>query len=151
MDLWPGSRYPLGASWDGRGVNFALFSENAERADLCLFDEYGDEKTIPLTEVTAFVWHGYVPGVGPGQRYGYRVHGPWSPETGQRFNPAKLLIDPYAKAIEGDVDHAAGRAFPYAPDGDDRDLVRDESDDAPPIPKSVVVDDSFDWQDDDEV
>src|SRR5829696_127006 len=150
-EVWPGQPFPLGPSWDGDGTNFSLFSEHAERVDLCLFDQDEREERLELRERTAFDWHGYVPGVGPGQRYGYRVHGLWSPETGQRFNPAKLLIDPYAKAIEGDVDHTAGRAFPYAPDGDDRDLVRDEGDDAPAIPKSVVVDDSFDWQDDDEV
>src|SRR4051812_2894103 len=151
MRIWPGEHAPLGATFDGVGTNFSLFSEVAEKVELCLFDEGGQEVRITLPERTAFNWHGYVPGVGPGQRYGYRVHGPWSPQTGQRFNPAKLLIDPYAKAVEGEVDHSAGRAFPYAPDGDDADLVRDDTDDAAAIPKSVVVDDSFDWQDDDEV
>jgi isoamylase len=150
-EVWPGTPFPLGPAWDGEGTNFSVFSENATRVEVCLFDDDGREERLDLRERTAFNWHGYVPGVGPGQRYGYRVHGPWAPADGHRFNPAKLLIDPYAKAIEGPVDYAAARTFPYAPDGDDADLVRDDSDDAQAIPKSVVVDDSFDWQDDDEV
>ena len=102
MQVWPGTAYPLGATWDGSGTNFALFSEVAERVELCLFDEAsGDETRVELTEVDGFVWHGYLPGVGPGQRYGYRVHGPYDPAAGHRCNPAKLLLDPYAKAVEG--------------------------------------------------
>jgi isoamylase len=89
----PGSRFPLGATWDGEGTNFTLFSENATKVTLCLYDEQGqNEQCLPIREVTAHVWHGYLPGVGPGQRYGYRVDGPWDPEAGQRFNPSKLLI-----------------------------------------------------------
>src|SRR3954469_24418129 len=104
MEIWPGSSYPLGATYDGSGTNFALFSEIAQRVELCLFDEDGTETRVPLPERDAFVWHGYLPNVGPGQRYGYRVHGPYEPEQGLRCNPAKLLLDPYAKAIEGEMD-----------------------------------------------
>jgi isoamylase len=101
--IWPGRPFPLGATWDGEGTNFSFFSENAERVELCLFDGDDREQRYELTQRTAFNWHGYLPGVGPGQRYGLRVHGPWAPEHGHRFNPAKLLIDPYAKAIDGGV------------------------------------------------
>src|SRR5690242_15656641 len=100
----PGVPYPLGATWDGQGTNFALFSEHATGVTLCLFDEAGKETQVPLTEVTAFVWHGHLPGIKPGQRYGFRVDGPHDPADGARFNPAKLLIDPYAKALAGQVD-----------------------------------------------
>jgi isoamylase len=147
-ELWPGRPFPLGALWDGEGVNFSLFSENAERVELCLFDDDDRELRLEFTERTAFNWHAYVPGIGPGQRYGYRVHGPWAPARGHRFNPAKLLIDPYAKAIEGAVDSSSNTTLPYTPDGDDADLIRDERDDAPAVPKSVVIDESFDWEDD---
>src|SRR5688572_20927605 len=95
----PGVPYPLGATWDGAGTNFALYSENATAVTLCLFDAAGNEEQHRLTEVTANVWHGYLPEIGPGQRYGYRVEGPFAPAEGHRFNPAKLLIDPYAKAL----------------------------------------------------
>ncbi len=108
MEIWPGSPYPLGATYDGTGTNFALFSEVAERVELCLIDDEGGEERIPLTEVDAFVWHGYLPGISPGQRYGYRVHGPYDPAHGHRCNPAKLLLDPYAKAIEGQIDWRPG-------------------------------------------
>src|SRR6476469_3782547 len=101
---WPGSAYPLGATYDGSGTNFALFSEIAERVELCLFDDHGVETRIQLRERDAFVWHGFLPGIGPGQRYGYRVHGPYDADAGVRCNPAKLLLDPYAKSIEGEVD-----------------------------------------------
>src|SRR5579883_1016959 len=105
ITILPGKPYPLGAKWDGTGVNFALYSEHAQKVELCLFNEENVEtEKIPLTEVTAFVWHGYLPGIQPGQRYGYRVHGPWEPEKGLRFNPAKLLVDPYAQAVSGRVD-----------------------------------------------
>ncbi len=99
MRVWPGTPYPRGAKWDGMGVNFALFSENAERVDLCLFDETGRKETarISLPEYTDEVWHGYLPDVRPGQLYGYRVHGPYDPARGHRFNANKLLIDPYAE------------------------------------------------------
>ena len=114
MHTWPGAAYPLGATWDGWGTNFALFSEVADRVELCLFDEDGAETRMPLHEVDGFVWHGYLPGVGPGQRYGYRVHGRYDPASGQRCNPAKLLLDPYAKAIEGGVDwDPAVFAYPF--------------------------------------
>ena len=103
MHTWPGAAYPLGATWDGWGTNFALFSEVAERVELCLFDEDGKETKVDLHEVDGFVWHGYLPGVSPGQRYGYRVHGPYNPGAGQRCNPSKLLLDPYAKAIDGHI------------------------------------------------
>ncbi len=99
--MWPGRSYPLGAQYDGSGVNFTLFSEVATRVELCLFDSAGNQHAVDLPERTGFVWHGYVPGIEPGQRYGYRVHGPWAPEQGHRCNPAKLLLDPYAQAIEG--------------------------------------------------
>ena len=103
MDIWPGKPYPLGATYDGTGVNFALFSEIAERVELCLVDDDGVETRVDLPEVDGFVWHAYVPAVQPGQRYGYRVHGPYDPESGHRCDPSKLLLDPYAKAIEGQV------------------------------------------------
>jgi glycogen operon protein len=143
----PGTPYPLGATWDGDGTNFALFSENGTGVTLCLFDEdTGEEDQSPLTEVTAHVWHGYLPGVGPGQRYGYRVEGPYSPEEGHRFNPANLLIDPYTKALAGDVDWDAP-VFGYPLTGDpDADLEPDSGDSAWGMPKSVVIDPAFDWQ-----
>lgn len=101
--LWPGKPFPLGASWNGKGVNFALFAENATGVELCLFDADDHETRLELTEVNKCIWHGYVPELGPGQRYGFRVHGPFAPQEGHRFNPHKLLIDPYAKAIDGDI------------------------------------------------
>ena len=149
MNVWPGKPFPLGAMWDGAGTNFALFSEHAERVELCLYDD-GEERRVDLRERTAFNWHCYLPGVGPGTRYGFRVHGPYEPQRGQRFNPAKLLIDPYAKAIEGPVDYARANTLPYVPDGgEDADLQIDETDDAAAIPKSVVIDPFFDWEGDD--
>ncbi len=104
VEIWPGEAYPLGATFDGSGTNFALFSEAAEQVELCLFDEDGTETRVELTEVDAYVWHCYLPSVQPGQRYGYRVHGPWDPEQGLRCNPNKLLLDPYAKATAGEID-----------------------------------------------
>src|SRR6478736_8086349 len=145
MRPWPGEPFPLGPSWDGSGTNFSITSENADRVELCLFDDHDVETRVVLPRHTAHNWHGYLPGVGPGQRYGYRVHGPWAPEEGHRFNPNKLLIDPYAKSVEGPVLWDRGRTLAYA--GDD-DLVLDETDDAAAIPKSVVIDDSFDWEGD---
>ncbi len=145
VNVWPGTPYPLGARWDGRGTNFAVFSEHAEAVELCLFDREGYELRIAVEEQTAFIWHCYLPGVGPGQRYGYRMHGPHDPSNGQRFNPAKLLLDPYAKAIDGNV--AWGReVFGYPPGGDDREL--DTSDSAGHMPKAVVVNEFFDWRED---
>ncbi len=147
IKLWPGNPYPLGASWDGKGTNFAIFSENATGVDLCLFDNQGKETSIPLTEVSNFIWHGYIPGITPGQHYGFRVYGPFNPLEGDRFNPAKLLIDPYAKAITADVEHGEA-IFGYPWDSEDKDLTASEIDDAPWVPKAVVVDESFDWEGD---
>jgi len=145
MKVWPGHFSPLGASYDGSGTNFSLFSEVAERVELCLFDEWGRETRIDLKEVTAFCWHAYLPEVGPGQRYGYRVHGPWDPAHGHRCNPDKLLLDPYTKAVEGTVrwDEAV---FPYVFDeGPD---VRNDLDSAPHVPLCVVHQPHFDWSGD---
>jgi glycogen operon protein len=148
-EVWPGAPFPLGATWDGEGTNFSLFSEHAHRVELCLFDGDDREERVPLEERTAFNWHGYLPGIGPGQRYGYRVHGHYHPGEGQRFNAAKLLIDPYAKAIEGAVDWGAANVLPYVVTGEeDADLHPDGGDSAAAIPKCVVVDPSFDWEDD---
>jgi glycogen operon protein len=141
MRPWPGHAYPLGATYDGAGTNFALFSEVAEKVELCLFSARGKETRIPLTEVDGFVHHGYLPAVEPGQRYGFRVHGPYDPGRGLRCNSAKLLIDPYAKAVDGPVrwDEAV---FGY-PFGDPD--ARNDADSAPFVPKSVVVNPYFDW------
>jgi glycogen operon protein len=144
--LWPGQPFPLGATFDGNGTNFSVFSETAERVELCLFDDAGVENCHDLPEVTAFIHHGYVPGVQPGQRYGYRVHGPWKPEQGLRANPAKLLIDPYAKAVDGAVDWndaVFDYRFDQGPGG-----PPDDTDSAPYMPKSVVANPYFDWGDD---
>jgi len=142
MKIWPGHFSPLGASFDGTGTNFSLFSEVAERVELCLFDEWGRETRLDLNEVTAFCWHGYLPEVGPGQRYGYRVHGPWDPAGGHRCNPQKLLIDPYAKAIDGSVrwDEAV---FPY--DFARGPEVLNDRDSGPFMPLCVVHQPHFDW------
>jgi isoamylase len=144
MQVWPGRRYPLGASYDGTGTNFALFSEAADRVELCLFDADGSEQRVDITEVDGFVWHAYLPGIEPGQRYGYRVHGPYDPTRGQRCNPHKLLIDPYAKAIDGDVDWDPAV---YAYEFGDPDRMS-ETDSAPFMPKAVVVNPFFDWGND---
>ncbi|MEO1134562.1 MAG: glycogen debranching protein GlgX, partial [Cyanobacteria bacterium J06639_1] len=147
MKLWPGRSYPLGATWDGSGTNFALFSERATAVELCLFDESGAETRYRLPERTNYVWHGYAPDVKPGQQYGYRVYGAYDPENGDRFNPNKLLIDPYAKAIAGDVQF--GQAiFSYPWDAEEKDLVLSDSDDAEFIPKCVVIDPEFEWEGD---
>jgi len=145
MKIHPGHPYPLGATYDGAGTNFSIFSEVSSRVELCLFDDQGNETRIDLPEVTALCWHGYLPNVVPGQRYGFRVHGPWNPEGGQRCNPAKLLLDPYAKAIEGEV-HWNEAVFPYhfgEPDTSKNDL-----DSAPFSPKCVVINPFFDWGND---
>jgi isoamylase len=152
-EVWPGRPFPLGATWTGQGTNFSLFSEHAERVVLCLFDGDDVETCVDLTERTAFNWHGYLPGIGPGQRYGYRVYGPYDPGAGQRFNPHKLLIDPYAKSIEGPVLWDAANVLPYVLPEDpeeleDADLVPDETDSAAAVPRSVVIDEGFDWEDD---
>ena len=144
MRPWPGHAYPLGATYDGAGTNFALFSEVAERVELCMFDLDGNETRVTLPERDGFVWHGYLPMVVPGQRYGYRVHGPYDPEHGPRCNPAKLLLDPYAKATHGALDWAEP-AFGYRFDDPDR---INEDDSAPHVPKSVVINPFFDWNND---
>ncbi len=144
MRVWPGSAYPLGATYDGTGTNFALFSEVATRVELCLFDEAGQETRVDLPERDAFVWHGYLPNVGAGQRYGFRVHGPYEPENGHRCNPSKLLLDPYAKAVDGDIDWAQA-CFSYT--WGDEDSFNDE-DSAPHMSKSVVISPFFDWDND---
>jgi glycogen operon protein len=144
MRVWAGQPFPLGATYDGLGTNFSLFSEVAQRVELCLFDEDGAETRLDLPEVTGFVWHGYVPGTTPGQRYGYRVHGPWAPAEGKRCNPAKLLLDPYAKAIEGGVTWDAA-VYPYRMGEPD---AADDRDSAPFVPRSVVANPFFDWGED---
>jgi glycogen operon protein len=140
----PGNSYPLGATWDGSGVNFTLFSENATGIELCLYDEDDRERRVPMTERTDQVWHVYLPQARPGLRYGYRVHGPWEPTAGHRFNPAKLLLDPYARAITGTVQWSDA-LFGYTIGHSDADLARDERDSAPGMPKAVVVDTAFTW------
>jgi isoamylase len=145
MRVLPGQPFPLGATFDGIGTNFSVFSESADAVELCLFDEEGDEVRVELPEVTAFCWHGYLPNVGIGQRYGFRVHGPWAPEQGHRFNPSKLLLDPYAKAIEGQVSWNEV-VFPYCLDAPDSS--HNDADSAPYMPKSVVVIPYFDWGND---
>ncbi|SCY66429.1 glycogen operon protein [Microbacterium sp. LKL04] len=144
MQVWPGSAYPLGATFDGNGTNFALFSECAEKVELCLFDENGEETRVELIDVDAFVWHAYLPSVQPGQRYGYRVHGPYDPENGQRFNPNKLLLDPYAKAVDGQIEWDQS-VFSYT--FGDPDSTNDD-DSAAAMMKGVVVNPYFDWQGD---
>jgi glycogen operon protein len=151
MHILPGQPYPLGATWDGVGVNFALFSAHASGVDLCLFDspESTHERLrLPLTECTDEVWHGYVPGLRPGQCYGYRVYGPYTPQNGHRFNPAKLLLDPYAKAIAGRTrGHEVLFGYPVG-NGPDADLRRDRRNSAPYLPKCVVIDPVFAWEQD---
>src|SRR2546428_2812520 len=145
MKIWPGEPYPLGATYDGAGTNFSLFSEVAERVELCLFDDDGGERRVALPEVTALCWHGYLPGIAPGQRYGYRVQGPHAPDEGHRCNPAKLLLDPYAKAIAGRPrwDEAL-----YSYRFDDPDGALNAADSAPFAPRAVVTNPFFDWRDD---
>ena len=140
-EIWPGTPYPLGATYDGQGTNFALFSECAESVELCLFDADGNEERVELTEVDAFVWHGYLPTVQPGQLYGYRVHGPYEPTEGQRFNPNKLLLDPYAKAVSGDIDWGQS-LFGYEFGDPDS---RNDDDSAAAMAKGVVVNPFFEW------
>jgi glycogen operon protein len=144
VEIWPGQPHPLGATFDGNGTNVALFSEIAEGVELCLFDDEGTETRVELTEVDAYVWHGYLPAVQPGQRYGYRVHGPWDPARGLRCNPAKLLLDPYAKATIGDIDWDQS-LFGY--DFGDPDS-RNDDDSAAHMMLGVVVNPYFDWEGD---
>ncbi len=144
MQIWPGAAYPLGATWDGSGTNFALFSEVADRVELCLFDAAGTETRLNVAEVDGFVWHCYLPTIGPGQRYAYRVTGPYDPKRGLRCNPAKLLLDPYGKAVDGSLrwDQAL---FDYQPGNPARP---NDSDSAPFMPRSVVINPYFDWSGD---
>ncbi len=149
LRVWPGAAYPLGATWDGEGVNFAIFSENATAVDLCLFDHASDRAEavcMRLSHRTDQVWHAYLPDVRPGQIYGYRVHGPYEPAAGHRFNAKKLLIDPYAKTIVGDL---AWRepVFGY-PLEDPTSDAPDARDSAPFVPKAMVIDQAFSWGED---
>lgn len=141
MRIWPGRPYPLGATYDGSGTNFALYSGVAERVELCLFDEAGNETRVDLPEVDAFVWHGYVPALQPGQRYGFRVHGPYDPAQGHRCDPSKLLLDPYAKAIDGQIDNDPS-LYSYTFGAEEE---RNTDDSAGHTMTSVVVNPYFDW------
>jgi glycogen operon protein len=148
--VWPGSPHPLGATWDGEGVNFALFSEHATGVQLCLFDDPAAAEptaTVTMPGSTDQVWHAYLPDVRPGTLYGYRVHGPYEPERGHRFNPAKLLIDPYAKAVSGTV-RWSDELFGYTIGDAAKDLSFDTRDSAGAVPKGLVVDPAFTWADD---
>ncbi|EUA35097.1 carbohydrate-binding module 48 family protein [Mycobacterium xenopi 3993] len=148
--MWPGNSYPLGATYDGAGTNFALFSEIAEKVELCLIND-GTETRITLDEVDGYVWHAYLPGVGPGQRYGFRVHGPFEPAAGHRCDPSKLLLDPYGKAFHGEFDFCQA-LFSY-----DMEFVNSEGAEpgetgTPPMVDSlghtmtsVVINPFFDW------
>jgi isoamylase len=144
VETWPGKPYPLGATFDGVGTNFALFSEVADAVQLCLFDDDGTEQCVDLHEVDAYVWHCYVPTVQPGQRYGFRVHGPWDPSQGLRCNPAKLLLDPYAQATTGQIDWDPA-VFSYQFDDTD---ARNDDDSAPHVMHGVVINPFFDWSGD---
>lgn len=150
QEIWPGKPYPLGATYDGKGVNFALFSEYATKVHLCLFNSSSDEKEyacIELREQTDFVWHAYLPGLKPGLLYGFRVDGPFQPEDGLRFNPYKVLIDPYAKAINGRIEWSdAMFSYPIKDPDENRHLKFDSSDSAAGINKAIVIDPSFDWE-----
>ncbi len=150
MRVRPGSAHPLGATWDGEGVNFALFSEHATAVELCLFDASDDARErarVKFSEHEELVWHAYLPDVRPGQLYGYRVHGPYAPAEGHRFNPAKLLIDPYAKAISGII-RWSDALYGYVPGDPAADLSFNDADSAGAMPKSVVVESAFSWGDD---
>src|SRR5207249_10063695 len=145
MKVWPGKPSPLGATWDGSGVNFTLFSEHATRVELCLFDSPESRKEsycISLPEQTDQVWHGYLPDVRPGQLYGYRVHGPYDPKAGHRFNPSKVVLDPYAKAI-GRTVQWTDEMFGYRIGDPAEDLSLDDRDNAASAPLAVVVDPAF--------
>ncbi|HHT40389.1 MAG TPA: glycogen debranching enzyme, partial [Actinomyces sp.] len=141
MQIWPGEPYPLGATYDGSGTNFAIFSSVADSVTLCLLDEERNEQRIELTEVDAHVWHAYLPGIQPGQRYGYRVHGPYDPENGHRCDPNKLLLDPYAKAIDGQVTTSES-LYSYKFDDPEQ---RNQADSTQDTMISVVVNPYFDW------
>src|SRR6266404_5293773 len=150
IKAWPGKPYPLGATWTGDGVNFAIFSEHATGVELCLFDNVDATKEmarVALREKTDQVWHAFLPEIRPGQLYGYRVYGPYEPNRGLRFNEAKLLLDPYAKSIAGQIKWS-DEMFSYVVGDAAEDLARDSRDNAWAMPKSVVVDPGFDWGDD---
>ena len=147
MRTWPGRPYPLGSTWDGEGVNSRFFSENATAVERCLFDKadaHRESARIRMEEQTDQVWHVYLPGLWPGQHYGYRVHGPYAPEAGHRFNPNKLLIAPYAKYIAGIVEWSDA-VFGYRIGDPKADLSFDKRDNAGNIPKCVVIDQAFTW------
>ena len=151
MHTWPGAAYPLGATWDGWGTNFAVFSEVADGVELCLFagdgseaDTARTETRLQMTEADGFVWHAYLPGVGPGQRYGYRVHGPYDPGAGLRCDPSKLLLDPYAKAVHGQLTWGESLFSYQFADSRTRNLA----DSAASMPKNVVINPFFDWAND---
>ncbi len=144
IESWPGRAYPLGASYDGAGTNFSIFSEVADAVELCLFDDEGAETRLAFEEVDAYCWHAYLPSVAPGQRYGYRVHGPWDPANGLYCNPAKLLLDPYARAVDGNIDwNEACFAYRFGSEDERNDL-----DDAGHVFKGVVHNPFFDWGND---
>jgi isoamylase len=144
MTIWPGNAFPLGATYDGSGTNFSIFSEAADEVHLCLFDDDGNQNCVALTEVDGFCWHGYLPNVAPGARYGFRIHGPWDPDDGLWCNPNKLLLDPYARAIEGQVEWNEA-CFPYRWG---HPFERNDEDSAPFVPRSVVHNPFFDWASD---
>ncbi|HUR66656.1 MAG TPA: hypothetical protein VMZ03_09935, partial [Chitinophagaceae bacterium] len=149
-NVYPGEPFPLGATWDSEGVNFAVFAENADGMELCLFDNpdsKNEEQRIRIKEVSHHVWHAYIPGLNPGQLYGYRAHGIYDPLKGYRYNPNKLLIDPYAKAISQPVVWNDA-LFGYIMGHPEEDLSFSDEDSAPFAPRSVVIDTRFDWQDD---
>ncbi|HET7824916.1 MAG TPA: glycogen debranching protein GlgX [Anaeromyxobacter sp.] len=145
--LWPGRPFPLGATCDDDGTNFAVYARHAEKVELCLYDASDPNREVRkffIPEKTGHVWHVYLPGIGPGTLYGYRAHGPYEPEAGLRFNPAKLLVDPYARAVSGET-NLNGPIFAYRQDAPEQDLSLDDRDSAPAVPRSVVVGNHFDW------
>jgi len=144
--VWPGRPYPLGATWDGEGVNFAIFSAHAEKVELCLFDRSGnrEETRIVLPEYTDEVWHAYLPDARPNLLYGYRVYGPYDPSNGHRFNHNKLLLDPYAKAVQGRL-RWSDAVFGYRVGNPHEDLSFDRRDNARNVPKCRVVEPAFTW------
>ena len=145
IEILPGQPYPLGATYDGMGTNFSVFSEVAERIELCLFDDDGNETRVDLPEMDAHCWHGYLPNMGPGKCYGFRVHGPYDPAEGLRCNPSKLLLDPYAKAVNGEIEWGEP-LFNYR--FDDPESSTNDDDSAPNMPKAVVTSPFFDWDHD---
>jgi len=150
MRVWPGSPYPLGATWNGLGVNFAIYSEHGTKVEVCLFDSVNATREsirVPLTEQTDMVWHGFLPDVQPGQLYGYRISGPYDPAAGHRFNPAKVLVDPYAKSIARSL-RWSDEMFGYRIGAPDADLVRDDRDNAAYAALAAVINPSFTWDND---